>query len=417
MTRLGERSYKPNLLVLTSYPLADPKHGGQIRGAQLVEHYSSLGWNAHNIAYVDYESPEQLGPNDKIFSDKKFHGLFEGIEVPYVNDLALSEYVGCDSVFLDFCSSLPMRIDIIHVEQPWLWALAERYRADVNGDCILVYGGQNIEAKLKIEVLSSLTDGHYSYLYDRVYTAIDALEKRAVGSADIVAGVSRSDIADMSAWNSRAQFVSAANGVRSFPVDARHLSLWQQKLAATPFLLYAASAHPPNFTGFNEIFGGSLACFPPNTRFVIVGSVCPHVEREASVGPYRTVNQSRLRLFQQVSDDDLAALKSLAVGFLLPVSYGGGTNLKTAEALYVGKPVIGTPAALRGFDDWVGFPSVSVGYNPSEIHKAIRQVFANPPVSEITEDKRDSLTWANCFTGLLQAVKGRMDGKSNGNLG
>jgi hypothetical protein len=37
---------------------------------------------------------------------------------------------------------------------------------------------------------------------------------------------------------------------------------------------------------------------------------------------------------------------------LLPIPYGGGSNLKTAEAICSGRPIVGTIKSFRGFDNF-----------------------------------------------------------------
>jgi hypothetical protein len=59
----------------------------------------------------------------------------------------------------------------------------------------------------------------------------------------------------------------------------------------------------------------------------------------------------------------------------LPIGYGGGSNVKTAEALAAGRPIVATGAAFRGFDEYRSLPSVTLADTPLAFEAAIR---ANP---------------------------------------
>jgi hypothetical protein len=61
---------------------------------------------------------------------------------------------------------------------------------------------------------------------------------------------------------------------------------------------------------------------------------------------------ARVFNWDRVSEKTLSALIEEASCVLLPMTSGGGSNLKTAEAMLAGKRVVATPIALRGFDEF-----------------------------------------------------------------
>ena len=107
-----------------------------------------------------------------------------------------------------------------------------------------------------------------------------------------------------------------------------------------------------------DCVGPSLGCFPPDSRLVVAGSVCSHLYQHLAATRWQSLNLSRLELLNTLPDEDLAAVKTLAHGFLLPILHGGGSNIKTAEALYSGAYVLGSEAAFRGFEDLLDLPEV-----------------------------------------------------------
>ncbi|MGB6285743.1 MAG: hypothetical protein WBG18_15200, partial [Xanthobacteraceae bacterium] len=113
---------------------------------------------------------------------------------------------------------------------------------------------------------------------------------------------------------------------------------------------------------------------------------------------YHAANSCRVEFFADISDSDLAVIKQCCHGVLLPISDGGGSNLKTAEALTLGKWVIATSISLRGFEAYAN-DGVIVANNPVEFRHAMRQVLRRPPavISDGARLARDALYWDRCF--------------------
>jgi hypothetical protein len=136
---------------------------------------------------------------------------------------------------------------------------------------------------------------------------------------------------------------------------------------------------------------------------VIAGSVCEHIYRCLSETRWHTLNLSRLQLLFTLSDDDLAAVKTLAHAFILPIEQGGGSNIKTAEALYSGAYVIGSEAAFRGFNELTTLPEVMVARSPHEFQIAIRDVLLRPSRNKLQilqGNPRHSLQWDQCLASI-----------------
>ncbi|WP_457587931.1 hypothetical protein [Ensifer canadensis] len=400
-----QRLKSPTLLILTTYPLVNPMHGGQIRARNLAEKFKCNGWHVETVAYVDEDTHEPIGANDKLFERKNdLYNSFEGEEILFLNDLQISKHVSSQDVVNEFLKAVPSRLDAIHVEQPWLWPLASAYRKNVNRECTLIYGSANIESGLKVDILKSLGGQKRSVLLKKVYEQIDELEKTASREADIVVGVSQADLDTIKTWVPKGKLILAPNGVAPLTAQENYLEKWREKLRGVRFLLYAASAHPPNFTNFSEIVGGSLGSFPPNTKLAVVGSVSQHIYEQCARGVFSGVNLSRLELLFQVSNEDLAAIKALCHGFFLPIPFGGGTNLKTAEALQSGKFVVGTKEAFRGFESYSSLSGVHIADNPEQLHAAVRNVMRIDGAPLRNEGAVDALSWDHCFEPLLRAV-------------
>ena len=71
----------------------------------------------------------------------------------------------------------------------------------------------------------------------------------------------------------------------------------------------------------------------------------------------------------------LDGLIANATGIVLPLREGGGSNLKTAEALYSGLPLVATTVAMRGYETFRNMDGVIVADDAAAFAAGMRQVF------------------------------------------
>ena len=396
---------KPVVLLLSTYPITMPRHGGQIRTSNIAKVYTDKGWQVESMAVYEPEGckGEIVGPRDIPFLSTSAYRKYKARDVPLINDLLTGSFATAgDGGFPSIQKKLPKRIDAIHVEQPWLWPLACKVKElhDFKDIC-LVYGSQNIEAPLKREILENyeVTD------IDDVIAEIEELEHQAARDADFTIAVTQSDLDTLIKWGAKRPLL-ACNGIAPWFASQKTISHWQGRLPKAPWILYVASAHPPNFTGFIQCIGNSLGCIPPDSRLVVAGSVCDHLYEQLALTRWNSLNLSRLELLGVLTDDDLAAVKNLAHAFLLPIPHGGGSNIKTAEALFSGAYVVGTKSAFRGFETFLDLPEVTIANSPSEFQKTIRETLLKPPLSsEESKANRAELQWDRCLAPIPDLVR------------
>lgn len=394
------------VLLLSTYPIASPRHGGQVRVANIAKTFRDSGWEVTHLAVYEPEGypPSTLGANDVKFPVDSHFRKYKGTYVPLINDLLSGEFAASEQGgFAEILKQLPPVIDVIHVEQPWLWPLVLKIQQmpQYRNAC-LIYGSQNIESPLKQEIL----DSYGIQGADAVIADIEALERKATLEADIAVAVTQADHDILKAWGASMPLL-APNGIAPWTAKADVLQTWKACLPESPWILYVASAHPPNFKGFNECLGSSLACIPPDSKLVVVGSVCEHLETTLRDSRWGQLNLSRLQLLYMLPDDDLDAVKTLAHAFLLPIPHGGGSNIKTAEAIYSGKFVIGTESAFRGFEEHLSSPEISVARTPGEFHSAIRNRLTGPGIvggKGPDRESREPLTWARSLESIPRAA-------------
>jgi hypothetical protein len=403
---------KPTVLLLSTYPFTEPRHGGQIRLANISKAYTDDGWKVVSVAVYEQESysAHQVGKNDIPMPANSPYRQFHGRYVPLINDILSGQYAAADDGgFPSIQKRLPSSIQAIHVEQPWLWPVAARLKTlALYSQALLIFGSQNIEAPLKENILESynVVDGN------DVLDEISALEKSAALDADITLAVTRSDLETLIGWGAKNTLL-APNCVTVPQASSETIERWKQRLPKEPWILYVASAHPPNFTGFTKCIGESLGCISPTSRLVVAGSVCEHLYNQLSATRWSSLNLSRLDLIWCLSDEDLSAVRMLAHAYMLPILHGGGSNIKTAEALYSGAYVIGTEEAFRGFEDFLELPEVLVARSPVEFQQAVRYALSSPSTKNgENRQLRETLRWDHCVASVPRAASDALKNKA-----
>lgn len=365
-----------NILVLSTYPSTPPTHGGQHRLLNIIEFYKKQG---HKVSSAGVLGSDGYPKAEGFVSYPGLKALAGQIESSFLmEDWAIGKlFANNDKYFnlllekIDFCP------DVIHVEQPWLFGFAVRYIKEkrLNKKTKLIYGSQNVESHLKKQILKN-------------YLTLDAAEKGsglvletelfAIENADGVCCVSEEDLKWTKSQGVNKPCVLAPNGVtyREATVDGVYQAnqITQNKKIA----LYCASAHPPNIHGFFEVFKAGAGCFSPEQRLVVVGGAGQAIMNDRRFAKVAGMSAHYVSA-GVVSEECLQGLLSVAHTIILPIMQGGGTNLKTAEAIWAGKHIVATRAAMRGFETFIGANGISVANSSEEFLKQLRISMQSEP--------------------------------------
>jgi hypothetical protein len=382
-------------------------HGGQIRLAEIAAAYQRAGAQVRVGSVFDETAyaNQRYGAYDHIYPLLSPFRQWNGQAIPLIDDLTVGNYAALDpDAYQALSQHLPPSVDLLHFEQPWLLPLVLRWRKEgrLNGTR-LVYGSQNIEAPLKASILHQYRVPQV----DAVAQEITALERSACQEADTILAVSESDRKTLQSYTDKPVLL-AANGIAAWQANDAVLKRWKAQLPAENFALFVASAHPPNISGFFDMFGDALGFIPPNTRLVVVGSVGSHLLTHPRFQRWLPLNQSRIQVLGLIDDQALAAVKTLAHVFVLPITEGGGSNIKTAEALYSGAHVLGTPVSFRGFDNFVAQSSVHQHAQPEAFRQAVSTLLQtpSPTANPTTQALCQTLLWSNtlaCVEDIARA--------------
>ncbi len=288
------------------------------------------------------------------------------------------------------------RYDLIVIEQPWMHKPMSMAFNAARRSPIFVYSSHNVEAPLKTSILEHL-DKFTNEEIIKVAKIVKEIENEAALSSQLVIAVSSRDAKYFEKLGVK-NLVVASNGANLQKPRKLNLETNTEK-----YFLFVGSGHPPNFEGFNKFLGESLAYLPPDFKIYCVGSVCHLIQEWIDGGGASGTFGSRARLLGEVSEQQLAQLIHSAKAILLPIKTGGGSNLKTAEALSSGKSVIATPVAMRGFESWIGEPGVYVEESPEGFR---RQIYLQTTRGEdfmLTNrksTKQHPLAWSDALSSL-----------------
>lgn len=390
------------ILCLSTYPIENPLHGGQHRLSNIV---AELRADGHDVVSAGVIGSTSYPPSPFFAPGPKAEALAEVIEHYFLmEDWAISELFGVPG---EYYSSLANRIkivpDIIFVEQPWLFKFAELFNTQVcKGRSVLIYGSQNIEHRLKSEILRRYYDEkHVIAARDRVL----ACEIHAIRQSARTFCVSVNDL-EWTRSHASQPPILAANGVIDRRASMADVAAANAITHGRKFALYCASAHPPNMDGFFDIFGNGAGCFPPECRMVVAGGAGHSIATDPRLA--RTGSLERQFVDAgQVSESVLRGLLATAHMILLPITSGGGTNLKSAEALWSGCHIVATTTAMRGFEIFMNARGVTVADDGPAFCNAVRRAFLLPNLQIDMEDRaeRSVVLWENTLAAMVAGIR------------
>ena len=107
--------------------------------------------------------------------------------------------------------------------------------------------------------------------------------------------------------------------------------------------------------------------------------------------------------------EELIQVIAKAKVVLLPISYGGGTNLKTAEALASTSYVVGSGSAFRGFEEYSNLEGVFKVDNSMEFK--IRTIGClNEKKSQSERRQLPELHWNNSLAPMKSRILDLLNG-------
>ncbi|AMO56832.1 glycosyltransferase [Endozoicomonas montiporae] len=385
-----------NILVLCNYPIKNPLHGGQLRVHNIVKTYKAAGYNVDVAGVLGNDHyPEEQG-----FLEFPGFDLLRNVveDIRYMEDYATNQLFLSDNAWYDkLLAKIRVNPDIIHLEQPWLYSFLKRYIEEKKIHTKIIYGSQNIEYKLKEEIIETFLGKSTA---KKAASLVRCLEQEVINNVDGVICVSKNDLQWMRKQTDKPTIL-AQNGVSDRVVSVDSIAQAREATQGKKYAIFCGSAHLPNITGFYKIFGDGFGSLNPEEALVVVGNVGPAVMADERLAKSANLKE-RLLITGEVDEPLLCSLVELSHCCVLPITQGGGTNLKTAEALLSGKYIISTSVAMRGFEDFIGDEGVFIADGPADFKKALRHIMNLKPfvLSEKAKSKRQRVLWKNCLKNL-----------------
>ena len=392
------------LLQINTFPTLRPIHGGQRRAHHIARVLEAAGFEVRRVAayrfdyYAGQPSEPAVDLKPTTAPAKPTTWLFDGARWLAQDPAALA-------AFHALCTSAAP--DAILLEEPWLWPALRTLPAVAAGAVPVVYDSYNIEGPLFAEAVPD--GGRHA---EAAAGEVGAIEAEIAVRAAACSAVTAQDAAALMALGAR-RVVVAPNGV-----DRRHRAHLAGALpdALDPslrYVLYVASGHPPNASGIPELFTAMLMALRPLERLVVAGGVCHLLNRwlYEDGGPSQLA-RGRAVLFGEVSDLCRDGLIANASGIVLPLRKGGGSNLKTAEALDSLLPVVATPTAMRGYEECSGLEGVIVAEDAAAFAAGMRRAFDDPPPRRQPGPALDRLLWDSTLRSIVDLVR-EVTGTSN----
>lgn len=389
----------------TTYPSKFPIHGGQRRVHAFADYYRSIGLHFESVCIFE----SQIYPNHEVGSYDLPLRSFESeySNIPLIGDLLSGLYAAGQPRIVDHFVKvlLEKRPRAITLEQPFMWPLVKKLREQADIRKIpLIYSSQNWEPSLKQQML--LSCGVDRKIAQLVEDKIEEIEREAVAASDLIFAVSEDDAKIYSGMSPKTEVLVIRNGVDRPPKSFLAIP---EEFEKRRYFFFVGSAYPPNIDGIcSLVFDDGLFFVPPQKSFAICGGVSHGIFLDARYQQFQAANSARVSFFERISDEHLNALKASAHAFLLPIEFGGGSNLKTAEALASGKWVIATSVSMRGFEKFANEPGVIIADRPTSFRKAVMEVYRKPSLqlSADARAKRDLVYWDNCFNALPRECRG-----------
>jgi glycosyltransferase involved in cell wall biosynthesis len=337
---------KQKVTLLSTYSVFPKQHGGQLRAFNL---YSNLkvDFEVTIVSFNDkgqYYKLEQDGfveisvPKTQKHQDKEWE-IEREAGIP-ITDIVMEKLSHYTPEYHEIAKKHLDDSDILIASQPYLFHLIEPYAKTKK----IIYDAQNVEYELK---KSMLPDGK---LKKSLLNDLFELEQKAVRISDHVLACSTEDISKFKELFEfedlrDEKFVLIPNGVdlssnKYTSPEEKKILKEKLNLVNENIVVFIGSWHKPNLEAVEQIL--KLAPSLPECHFIIMGGQC---EAFKGVTPPSNVAFAGI-----VSEEMKSLIYSVADIAINPMMNGSGTNLKIAEYMANGVPVISTEVGARGYD-------------------------------------------------------------------
>lgn len=356
------------VLALTPWPINPPTTGGTQRCYQLLQDIDnltvlSLDWlgESETIYHRDSTTYHNMPADDaakeqakKLF---KSAGLRSYDTIPSLTKHNLVEFKETINAYDP---------DIIVLEHPWL--------IDLIDDRPYIYDAHNCESVATAQLFGKQT-------YD--YELVTRLEQRCIREAEHIIYCSEDDLKAME----RIQHITCPT--TRIPNGTHLPELPEQRdNQNSKQLIFVGSMYLPNVIAAQNLV--ALAPQFPDYNIVIIGGCTRAV----------TNNQPNVTLYDHLDDEKLNTQLNTSFAFINLTTRGAGTQLKVAQALSYGLPVISTQIGARGY-------VTPLLVTPDTIGEALQELTLNYEAYQYNARlEAESLDWVKLRKQFGQVING-----------
>lgn len=399
---------RSKVLIVGSYPIVKPQHGGQKRAKAIFDFYRSELADARYVGVFHRGQYPEWSEDDLPLGDPKIIAKVD--KHPYASELICGDAISNDIHVRSYMAKLLMdyKPNIIHIEQPFAYLGLKPLLSELGMKPFIVFGSQNIEYILKKRIFSELRVTHQ--LADRWVKKTKDLEYELSREADLVVAVNHEDAISHKEMGAKACII-AGNGIERSNAPEADIKYWEdikKREKIDTILAFVGSGHPPNWEGFVNLIGTNMDFLPRNSKIIVAGGVSDYFDKNFNkndVGFW-----SAIKTAGKLEEGRLAALLALSDIILLPIITERGSNLKTAEAILTRKKIVATDSTFHGFERFSSLPNVYIGNNKDEFKKAILKAIAAPYVtpSRYEVSLSEKVQWEYCLQPIKKALRKRL---------
>lgn len=396
--------HNKKVLVMGLYPITTPQHGGQKRAKAIFNLYRTLSKDIRYVGIYHRALYSNQGSHDILLGDIEVIKKID--ENPHSSEMIMGSSADKDIHVRSHLAKLLIEYQphIIHIEQPYLYAGIRPLLKELDIKPIIIYGSQNIEFKMKQSIHEKL--GIVQSVSKPMIKEIKKLEYGFSKEADLVLAVSKQDAVIHRQMGAR-RVVIVPNGIEKKNPTKGSIEFWKRykkEKSIKNLVSFIASGHPPNWIGFESMLGGDIDLISKESALVIAGGVSEYFRDKY---PEHSNFWRYVSTVGRLSEDRLSGLLYESSIFLLPITSGGGSNLKTAEAILSGKKVVGTSFAFRGFEKYKELPNIYITDKPEEFKKLLVLAINTPLRVRNAEEIKlaESVQWKYCLRPLAIEVK------------
>jgi hypothetical protein len=392
------------ILQITTYPIDYPDHGGKLRSFHIRKALRSR-FTVETLTFT-------LGAGDSI----------EGLNVCLDHDSCMQLLKNGNltdwgiNTYLETRPDLTRRVleavrayapDVLLVEQPFMWPLVDEMLRQhiVPADIFVVYSSHNNEYALKKGIYESIFQGAE---LESNLSRVAQIEQAIAARSDLSLAVTETDIDHLKTLAPDTDVLFYRNGHQGLG-DTPAVARWRQKFKDYKRnWVFVGSWHPPNYEGLYALVTGGINDMPSNElQLWVFGNAGPGLLTAYGLDAKHLKNMS---IEGPAEADEINSAIAAATGVALPVWGGGGSNLKTAQALLSGKAVAGSNYSFRGFEGYMEQPGVFLFETAAELVRGMGSLQVESAYSR--PDTERDLKWENLLSDLPQKIETYFSRKS-----